>query len=144
MYAYFIRVLVRTYTLSVAQYWWSCNPITVYRIVVWGVHGSCGECHLLFSLVLPIVSCSMIIKLLLGCLWPLIFVLNNILTPGILRSAISYLPGCFCPWTFFRNIGFSMVPSNPFMSHLDTQLGYFTGEFQALQLIILVVFGVVD
>ena len=31
-----------------------------------------------------------------------------------------------------------------FMSHLATQLGYSTGEFQALQLIVLVAFGVVD
>ena len=60
----------------------------------------------------------------------LVFVLNNILTLGILRSAISHLPGCFCPRTFFHNIGFNVVPSDPFMSHLDTQLGYSTGEFQ--------------
>ena len=31
-----------------------------------------------------------------------------------------------------------------FMSHLATQLGYSAGEFQALQLIVLVAFGVVD
>ena len=30
------------------------------------------------------------------------------------------------------------------MSHLYTQLEYSTGEFQALQLIVLAVFGVVD
>ena len=29
------------------------------------------------------------------------------------------------------------------MSHVDTQLGYSTGEFKALQLIVLVAFGVV-
>ena len=50
----------------------------------------------------------------------------------------------FCPWTFFQNIGFDMVPSDPFMSHPDTQLGYSTGEFQALQLIVIAAFGVVD
>ena len=27
-------------------------------------------------------------------------------------------PRMFCPWTFFQNIGFSMVLSDPFMSHL--------------------------
>ena len=37
-----------------------------------------------------------------------------------------------------------MVPSDPFMSHLATQLGYTAGEFQALQLIVLTTFGVVD
>ena len=30
------------------------------------------------------------------------------------------------------------------MSHLATQLGYSAGEFQALQLIVLATFGVVD
>ena len=33
-----------------------------------------------------------------------------------------------------------IVPSNPFMSHLATQLGYSAGEFQALQLIVLATF----
>ena len=37
-----------------------------------------------------------------------------------------------------------MVPSDPFMSHLATQLVYSAGEFQALQLIVLATFGVVD
>ena len=37
-----------------------------------------------------------------------------------------------------------MVPSDPFMSHLATQLGYSAGEFQALQLIVFATFGVVD
>ena len=49
-----------------------------------------------------------------------------------------------CELCFFHNIGFNMVPSDPFMSHLATQLGYSAGEFQALQLIVLVTFGVVD
>ena len=51
---------------------------------------------------------------------------------------------CFCPWTFFENIGFNTVPTDPFMSHLATQLGYSAGEFQALQLIVLAAFDVVD
>ena len=38
----------------------------------------------------------------------------------------------------------SMVPSDPFTSHLATQLGYSVGEFQVLQLIVLAAFGVVD
>ena len=76
--------------------------------------------------------------------WSLVFVLSNIFTLGILHSAISHLPGCFCPWDFFQNVGFNMVPSDPFMSHLDIRLGYSTREFQALQLIALVAFGVVD
>ena len=66
--------------------------------------------------------------------------LNNTLILGIWCSTIPHLPGCFCPWTFFQNIGFNMVPSDPFMSHLATQLGYSAGEFQALQLIALATF----
>ena len=56
---------------------------------------------------------------------------------------IPHLPGCFCPWTFFENIGFNTVLTAPFMSHLATQLGYSAGEFQALQLIVFAAFGVV-
>ena len=77
------------------------QPITVNTTVFGGMRGSCVECHLL-SLVSPIVSCSMIVILILGCLWPLVFVLNNILTLGILRSEISHLRGCFCPGLPFR------------------------------------------
>ena len=85
-------------------------------------------------------------SLIPGCLWLLAFVLNNTLIHvlGIWCSTIPHLPGCFCPWTFFQNIGFNMVPSDPFMSHLATQLGYSAGEFQSLQLIVLQTFGVVD
>ena len=83
-------------------------------------------------------------SLIPGCLWLLAFVLNNNLILDICCSKILHLLGCFCPWTFFQNIGFNMVPSDPFMSHLATQLGYSAGEFQALQLIVLATFGVVD
>ena len=83
-------------------------------------------------------------SLIPGCLWLLAFVLNNALILGIWCSTIPHLPGCFCPWTFFQNIRFNMVPLDPFMSHLATQLGYSAGEFQALQLIVLATFGVVD
>ena len=88
---------------------------------------------------LPIVSCSLMIIVKYQA-----FVLNNTLILGIWCSTIPHLPGCFCPWTFFQNIGFNMVPSDPFMSHLATQLGYSVGEFQALQLIVFATFGVVD
>ena len=79
-----------------------------------------------------------------GCLWLLAFVLNNTLILGIWCSTIPHILGCFCPWTYFQNIGFNMVPSDPFMPHLATQLEYSAGEFQALQLIVLATFGVVD
>ena len=83
-------------------------------------------------------------SLIPGCLWLLAFVSNNTLILGIWCSTIPNLPACFCPWTFFQNIGFNVVPSDPFMSHLATQLGYSAGEFRALQLIVLATFGVVD
>ena len=82
--------------------------------------------------------------LILGCLWPLVFVLNNTLILGIWCSTIPHLPGGFCAWTFFENIGFNTVLADPFLSHLAAQLGYFAGEFHALQLIVLAAFGVVD
>ena len=56
----------------------------------------------------------------------------------------AHLPGCFCPWTFRLNIGLNTSPSDSFVSHLNSQLGYSAGEFQALQLIVLSVFGAVD
>ena len=83
-------------------------------------------------------------SLIPGFLWLLAFVLNNTLILGIWCSTIPHLSGCSCPWTFFQNIGFNMVSSDPFMSHLATQLGYSAREFQALQLIVLATFGVVD
>ena len=59
-------------------------------------------------------------------------------------SANAQLPGCFCPWTFSLNIGLSMFPLDSFMSCLHSRLGYSTGEFQALKLIVLAAFGAVD
>ena len=82
-------------------------------------------------------------SLIPGSLWLLALVLNNTLILGIWSSTIPHLPGCFCPWTFFQNIRFNMA-SDPFISHLATQLGYSAGEFQDLQLIVLATFGVAD
>ena len=56
-------------------------------------------------------------------------------------SANAQLPGCFCPWTFSLNIGLNMFPLDSFMSCLHSILGYSTGEFQALQLIVLAAFA---
>ena len=46
-------------------------------------------------------------------------------------------PRMFLPWIFFQNIWFYMVPFDPFMSHLATQLGYSAGGVQALPLSLL-------
>ena len=59
-------------------------------------------------------------------------------------SANAQLPGCFCPRTFPVNIGLNMFPLDSFMSCLHSLLGYSTGAFQALQLIVLAAFGAVD
>ena len=56
----------------------------------------------------------------------------------------AHLPGCFCPWTFRLNIGLNTSPSDSFVSYLNSHQGYSAGEFQALQLIVLAVFGAVD
>ena len=53
-------------------------------------------------------------------------------------------PRMFLSLNLLQKIGFNTVLTDPFMSHLATQLGYSAGEFQALQLIVLVAFGVVD
>ena len=51
---------------------------------------------------------------------------------------------CYRTYIYIYNGGVNSVLTDPFMSHLATQFGYSAGEFQALQLIILAVFGVVD
>ena len=68
-------------------------------------------------------------NLILGCLWLLVFVLN-ILILGFWCSTIPHLPGCFCPWTFFENIGFNTVLTDPFMLHLATQPYILQGSFR--------------
>ena len=59
-------------------------------------------------------------------------------------SANAQLPGCFRPWTFSLNIGLNMLHLESLVSCLHSLLGYSTGKFQALQLIVLVAFGAVD
>ena len=54
------------------------------------------------------------------------------------------LLGWFRPWTFPLNNGLNESPSCCFMSCFDSLLVYSTGEFQALQLTVLAVFGAVD
>ena len=129
--------------IKMSFYQYRIIPITFYRII----SGECAVPGLYASFCfLWFTNCVLLSdkSLILGCLWPLVFVLHNILILGIWCSTIPHLPGCFCPWTFFENIGFNTVLTDPFMSHLATQLGYSAGEFQALQLIVLAAFGVVD
>ena len=140
---YTSSVIGRIYNGSVIQYWRSCTSSRSIGLFL-------GRARLLGWMPLFVffwfTNCVMLFdkSLILGCLWPLVFVLNNILILGIWCFTIPHLPGCLCPWTFFENIGFNTVLTDPFMSHLATQLGYSAGEFQALQLIVLAAFGVVD
>ena len=106
------------------------------------VRGLCVDkciriCVPLYELVLFLWCTSCVLlsddnSLIPGCLWFVAFVLNNTLLLDIQCSTVPHLPVCFCSWTFFQNIGFNMVPSDPFMSHLATHFGYSAGEFQTL------------
>ena len=112
---YMSSVKGRIYNGGVIQYWRSCTPSRYIGLYYWGVRGSWAECQFV-SFGLPTVSCSLIKSLILGCLWPLVFVLNNTLILGIWCSTIPHLPGCFCPWTFFENIGFNTVLTDPYVT----------------------------
>ena len=74
---------------------------------------------------------------------------NMIYTLGFLYisssgSANEQLSGCFRPWLFSMNIGLNMFSLDSAMSCLHSLLLLSTGEFQALQLIVLAAFGAVD
>ena len=56
----------------------------------------------------------------------------------------AHLSGCFRSLTFPLNIGLNMLASDSFVSCLDYPLGHSTGKFNALQLIVLVVFSAMD
>ena len=96
-----------------------------------GVRYSGVECHEVFT------------NSLIEFYFIMIFIMINVSIIGILM-AIFTLPGCFRPWTFSLNIGLNMLNSDALMSCLHSLLGYSTGEFQALQLIVLAAFGAVD
>ena len=102
----YIYINIYIYNGSVIQCWRSCTPSRSIGLYFWWVRGSWAECHFLFSLVYQL------------CL--AIWYKSNtrmLVTFGIcfkqhfdtryLVYTIPYLPGCFCPWTFFENIGFN-------------------------------------
>ena len=126
------------------QYWGSCTPSHYIGLYFWGVHGSWVDATFCLVWFTNCVLLSDDDSVIPGCLWLLVLVLNNTLILGVLQNLTSqdvFVPG---PSSEYQDIGFNMVPSDPFMSHPATQLGYPAGEFQALQLIVLVEFGVVD
>ena len=124
---------------------WSHRFWSVYSIYNY-IHTMCGSCIWLIESLVEFHLIAVVV-IIAGILMPLFLFWTTRL--GFLGrsssgSADVHLPGCFRPWTFPLNIGLNMLPSDSFMSCLDFLLGYSTGEFQAVQLIVLAVFGVVD
>ena len=123
------------------------HHITVYRTGF----GMCIVLVLNFSilfsflLILFMSYFIMALILLIGCLPPCIFFCttdSRYLKLGNFRFAVAHQV-YFQPWTFFQNIGLNMSQSESYMSKLYFQLGFSTGEFQALRMVVLAVFGVV-
>ena len=85
-YGFCDRTYIYIQCLSVSV---KLNPLTVYRTVLGSARFLCWMSFSVFF-GLPIASCSMIDSLILWCLWPLVFVSNNILILAIWRSAISH------------------------------------------------------
>ena len=105
----------------------------------------CSSIWVLFSWFTNCVLRSDDNSLIPGCFWLFGICFKQHIDTRYLVFYNPSPPRMFCPWTFFQNIGFNMVPpSDRFMSHLTTQFEYSAGEFQALQLIVLATFGVVD
>ena len=87
---YTSSVIGRIYNGSVIQYWRSCTPSrSIGECAVPGLNAT--FCFLWFT------NCVLLFdkNLILGCLWLLVFVLNNILILAIWCSTIPHLPGCF-------------------------------------------------
>ena len=74
----YIYIYIYIYNGCVIQYWRSCTPSRSIGLYFWGVRGSWAECHFFF---LWFTNCVLFFdkSLILGCLWPLVFVLNNTL-----------------------------------------------------------------
>ena len=144
--AFLIWVLLQDvykYNGSVIQYWRSCTPSCFIGLYFWGVRGSWAECHFSFSLVYQLCL----------ALWYK-FNTRMLVTFGICfkqhfdtRYLVFYNPSpprMFLSLDLLWEYWIQHGATDPFMSHLATQLGYSAGEFQALQLIVLAAFGVVD
>ena len=86
------------------------------------------------------------VVLLLGFLWQLFYCELHVR----LSDTNFWFCKCAPPWMCppldnpYEYIGLNMLPSDSFVSCLDSLLGYSTGEFQVLQLIVLAVLGTVD
>ena len=76
LYEFCYKTYIYTYTRSVVQYWWSCTPSQSIGLF-FGSARFLGWIPLFVFFGLPIASCSLINSLILGCLWPLVFVLTT-------------------------------------------------------------------
>ena len=112
-YIYIIYIYI--YTTGVS---FSIGEAAPHHVLMDCISGECAVpglnatfCFLWFT------NCVLLFdkSLILGCLWPLLVVLNNTLIIGVWCYTIPHLPGCFCPWTFFQNIGFNTVLTDPFI-----------------------------
>ena len=73
------------------------HPITFYRTVFLGSARFLGWMPLYVFFVLPIVSCSLIYSLILGCLWLLVFVFKQHFDTRYLVFYNPSPPRMFCP-----------------------------------------------
>ena len=93
---------IYTYNGSVIQYWRSCTQSRSIGLFFLGSARFLG--WMLLFCFLWFTNCVLLFdkSLILGCLWPLVFILNNTLILGVWCSTIHHLPGCFVPGPFFR------------------------------------------
>ena len=115
------------------------HPITSYR----GMRGSWSECHFVFSLVYQLCL-ALWSQPNTRMLVTLCICLKQYFDTRYLMFYNTSPPRMFLSLDLLWEYRIQHGATDPFMSHLATQLGYSAGEFQALQLIVLATFGVVD
>ena len=131
------------YTGSVVQYWWSCTPSQSIGLVFGSARFLCWKPLVVFF---GFINCVLLYDNETNT--------RVIVTIGIrFKQHFVYRYFTFCNLSpprmclsldLLSKYDIQHGTIRPLMSHLDTQLGYSRGEFQALQLILLAAFGVVD
>ena len=108
-----------------------------------GMRGSWSECHFVFSLVYQLCL-ALWSQPNTRMLVTLCICLKQYFDTRYLVFYNTSPPRMFLSLDLLWEYRIQHGATDPFMSHLATQLGYSAGEFQALQLIVLATFGVVD
>ena len=103
--------------------WWPLFPsrnsmlIYIYKFIfIFILYIVCIYICIAYLSFLWFTNCFMVSddnSLIPGCLWLLTFVLKKYFDTRYLVFYNPSPPRMFCPWTFFQNIGFNMVPSDP-------------------------------